>query len=128
MLVNAYQMSKDQKRCIRLQKKIEEERMNEEFMGMLFTRLIPFFGGNMGKDIGHPGRNSSAGCPNDKISGGPTGDRPAEVLAVVQTTADLCLVGRPKHALLEAANAHVAVGVAGVLDVFAGGGFDQLAR
>lgn len=36
-------MSKDQKRCIRLQKKIEEERMNEEFMGMLFTRLIPFF-------------------------------------------------------------------------------------
>ena len=43
VLVNAYQMSKDQKRCIRLQKKIEEERTNEEFMSILFTRLIPFF-------------------------------------------------------------------------------------
>jgi len=43
LIQNAYSMSRDKKKCMKLQTRVEEERNNNEFINELFNRLIPVF-------------------------------------------------------------------------------------
>ena len=43
LIQNAYTMSRDKKKCMKLQTRVEEERNNNEFIDELFKRLIPVF-------------------------------------------------------------------------------------
>lgn len=43
LIQNAYSMSRDKKRCMKLQTRVEEEKNNDEFINELFKRLIPVF-------------------------------------------------------------------------------------
>lgn len=43
LIQNAYSMSRDKKKCMKLQTRVEEERHNNEFIDKLFKRLTPVF-------------------------------------------------------------------------------------
>lgn len=43
LIQNAYSMSRDKKKCMKLQTRVEEEKNNNEFINELFKRLIPVF-------------------------------------------------------------------------------------
>jgi hypothetical protein len=43
LIQNAYSMSRDKKKCMKLQTRVEEERNNNEFINELFKRLTPVF-------------------------------------------------------------------------------------
>lgn len=43
LIQNAYSMSRDKKKCMKLQTRVEEEKNNNEFIDELFNRLIPVF-------------------------------------------------------------------------------------
>lgn len=43
LIQNAYAMSRDKKKCMKLQTRVEEEKNNNEFINELFKRLIPVF-------------------------------------------------------------------------------------
>lgn len=43
LIKNAYSMSRDKKKCMKLQTRVEEERNNNEFIDELFKRLTPVF-------------------------------------------------------------------------------------
>lgn len=43
LIQNAYSMSRDKKKCMKLQTRVEEEKNNNEFINELFNRLIPVF-------------------------------------------------------------------------------------
>jgi hypothetical protein len=43
LIQNAYSMSRDKKKCMKLQTRVEEEKNNNEFISELFKRLIPVF-------------------------------------------------------------------------------------
>ena len=43
LIQNAYSMSRDKKKCMKLQTRVEEERHNNEFIDKLFKRLTLVF-------------------------------------------------------------------------------------
>lgn len=43
LIQNAYSMSRDKQKCMKLQTRVEEERNNDEFIDELLNRLIPKF-------------------------------------------------------------------------------------